>query len=138
MAWYSPILDVFSNPLSGLTKLVRVIDNLLRAQVTVMLGFIVVIIIVLVHDWGFSPLQRLSIIFTLIVLIVLIVIVQIYLVTRGDWLFSPYERSLGRGRHYGTQSQAKKRSTIRKEPKQSPDLSLGDSTQRKGPLPPGK
>ncbi len=98
MGWLAAVWDKILGivPIEGWVRAVR---NVLR-QIT--LAFILIWVLILsliLNDWGFSPSVRLGLIGGLLILLFLVVLVVVILaIGHGERLYSPYERSLQRGR----------------------------------------
>ena len=84
---------------------VKSVENLLKyLSLAFILVFILLLALVL-RDWGFSSGQRFTLATLLIALLLIALLIAMFLaIRRGDLLYSPFERSLRRGRNYGTES----------------------------------
>jgi hypothetical protein len=77
-------------------------------------GFAFIILAILlgaliVDDWGFSENHRFILALVMIFLVALALLIVMILATKsGDVLYSPYERSLNRGRNYARLSARRK------------------------------
>lgn len=86
-------------------KWVRVAGNVLRQQSLALILLVIVFLIVLAGDWGFSQDHRFILaILVLALILVVLLIVGLLAATSADSLYSPYERSLARGNRYGTKA----------------------------------
>ena len=109
---------------------VRSIGNVLK-----FLGLAFVLVFLLIaglvfRSWGFSPEQRIDLIHWFLGLMFLVLIVAVVLaMLPGGLLYNPYERSLNRGRRYGTQRNPRMRAEVEAEPRRTNDPALPSPTE---------
>ncbi|MBI4216278.1 MAG: hypothetical protein HY687_02635 [Chloroflexi bacterium] len=89
---------------------VLAIANVLRFLSIAFILLFLVVIALLLREWGFTAEQRLILILVVLGLLALVLVFGVILaMLPGGALYSPYERSLGRGEHYGNDSRPRRR-----------------------------
>jgi small-conductance mechanosensitive channel len=101
--WLDEIWDWFSN-LIPVERWIRSINNVLRYLSLAFILIFILILALILRDWGFSPNQRTLLIVIFACLLLAALLIAMFLaIRRGDLLHSPYERSLRRGARFGTE-----------------------------------
>lgn len=96
------ILD-FIQSIFPVEKLMNALTSVLRFLGLAFIFLVVLFLALLLREWGLDSTQRFVLLLALIVLMALALLVGLFLAAqRGDLLLAPYERSLRRGRRYGT------------------------------------
>jgi hypothetical protein len=118
--------------LSGLRVVdwLKAVENVLKQTGIVLVFLFVLAVLVYETTGGFSTVHRLIILGGIFVLCLLIVVGTFILaVIPGDRLYSPKERTLSRGRQYGTRARPLPRAaTLELESEQAPPPALPEST----------
>jgi type VI protein secretion system component VasK len=99
---------------------VQAVGNVLRGLTLAFILIWVLLVMLVVNDWGFSQEQRIGLIGLFVLLLFLVVAVVIILaVQHYERLYSPYELSLQQGRRFGTESKRRRRSEAERLPRQA-------------------
>jgi len=117
---------------------VRAIRNVLTALSEAFILIWILLAALIVNDWGFSAGQRLSLIGVLLVFQLLLIAVVVILAMQGEALFSPYERSLRRGRRYGTERRPRRKAEVEALPPETERPGLPPPETETRQLPRGK
>lgn len=111
------ILVQFVQNILPVDRWVQSVGNVLKYLALTLVILAILFGAVLLSDWGLSSTQR----FVLAILILILLgisggTVVILARSSGDALFSPYERSLSRGRYYGSKDKTRTRYEVMAEP----------------------
>ncbi len=118
MTWVTWIWDKIA-AFVPVERWVAAVRNVLNALGLAFVLLWILVFILLIHHWGFSQYVRLGLIISILALLLLVVLIVVVLALKqGDPLYSPYDRSLGRGKHYGTKVKPRRRSKVLKLPQQ--------------------
>ena len=124
MAFLSDIWDKLMG-IVPVERWLRQVGNVLR-QLTLSFVLIWVLLLALtLNDWEFSEAARLVLIAALLLLLLLVILIVVILaVGQGERLYSPYERSLRRGRRFGTETRPRRKVEADRLPAQGGDPKL--------------
>ena len=116
MAWLDHIWERLEN-FVPVERWIQAVNNVLRYLSLAFVLLFVLILLLIVGDWGFTPVQRILLICVLLLLLFIALLIAMFLAIRGgDLLYSPYERSLRRGRNYGTADSPITKQELEKSP----------------------
>lgn len=141
MAFWDKIWDALTSAVP-LDRWIRAIENVLKFLGTAFVLVAILMLPLIVAPCGFTPSQRVGLIVGFMVLMVFVLIVCALLaLLPGGALYSPYERSLRRGRRYGTRLKPltkKEVEALLEEAKMAGLPSPGDTEEGMKQLPPGE
>ena len=124
MAFWNDILDKVLD-FVPINKWVQAMKNVLQALGAFAAFVFILIFLLVVNDWGFSQTARIGLISAFLFVLVLTMVIVVILATRpGDPLFSPYERSLNRGRKFGTKQRPLTKADVDSQAKHTSEMGL--------------
>ena len=96
---------------------VQSVSNVIRYLGLAFILLFLLVLAVLLDDWGLSSTQRFSLIILLLVLMLAALVIALMLAAKGgDLLYSPYDRSLRQGRRFGTEASPLRKTEAEKLP----------------------
>lgn len=127
MGMFADFWDKFLDILP-LDRWVKAIGNVLKGISFAFVLLWILVFALIVNEWGFTAEQRIWLIIGLLIIMFLLVIILVLLAMhQRDPLYNPQERSLGRGKIFGTE----KRPRTKREA-----VNLPPQPQREGLPPP--
>lgn len=134
--WLTPIWG-FLQGLLPVDRWVQTVGNVLKYFSLAFVLVTLLIVLILTRNWGLTADQRFILVLGLIgLLFVALMVVLVLAIKQGDLLFSPYERSLRRGRNYGTRQRPQSRSEAMAATGESSDTTLQPPSSHQIPGPP--
>lgn len=107
------------------------VGNLLRGLNLAFILFFFGWLALIFNDFGFSPGVRLGLIGVFVAIDVILIAIEVVLAVRGEWLYSPYERSLQSGKQFGSEERPRKRSRAMRLPKETQRPGLPPASKRR-------
>ena len=116
MTWLDHIWEGLGN-FVPVERWIQAASNVLRYLSLAFILLFLLILALILRDWGFTSGQRTILIAGLSFLMFIALLIAMFLaIRRGDLLYSPYERSLRRGPIYGTANSPITKQELEKTP----------------------
>ena len=130
MQWLIGLLQSLQN-IIPIDRWLQAVGNLLRGLNLAFILFFIALLALILNDLGFAPRERLALISLFVAIDGVIILIEVALAVRGDWLYSPKERSLQRGQQYGTERLPRKRRKALRLPKEAQGPALPPRAKRR-------